>query len=118
MSTLSVAFTALSGLGGLAGIAAFFNVVIQRKRINAEARKIGVDADVVMSDQALKMYELARAEAQEAKQEARECRQRQIALEDHVDRLERIMRDAHLEPPPFQYPVLTIQPPHTASGEA
>lgn len=108
-NSLVLVFGFITSLGGLAGVAALINVRSQRGKINAEAKKIGVDADAVVSDKALEMYQLARTEAQEAKAEARECREKVMALEDHVDHLERIMRDSGLKPPPFHYPLLRIE---------
>ena len=65
LSTFQVIFGLLAALGGLAGAASLVSSVSQRVKINAEAKRIGVDADMVMSDKALEMYALARSEAQE-----------------------------------------------------
>lgn len=116
LSAFQIIFGALAGLGGLAGTASLVTSVSQRVKINAEAKRIGVDSDMVMSDKALEMYSLARSEAQEAKSEsqksrieARNCYLLVNALEDHVDHLTRLMRDNGMRPPKFRPPVLADQ---------
>lgn len=101
---ITTVFAAIAGLGGLAGISSLIKVNSERAKAKAEAKKIGVEADAIVSDQALEMYALARKEAQEAKEEAQECRRMVSALESHVDKLERIMWDNGLKPPLFKYP--------------
>ncbi|HEY5420930.1 MAG TPA: hypothetical protein VIL10_09355 [Marmoricola sp.] len=115
LSTFQVIFGLLAALGGLAGAASLVSSVSQRVKINAEAKRIGVDADMVMSDKALEMYALARSEAQEAKSEAagarmdsRNCWLLVDALRDHVDRLSRMMRDNGMKPPRFRAPDLVV----------
>lgn len=109
MNTLVAVFAAIGGLGGLGGLAALFYVTSTKRKINAEARKIGVDADDVISGRALEMYDRAMTEAREAKADAHRCHEKLDALEDHVDRLERLMRDAGLDPPPFRWPLLRVE---------
>lgn len=108
MTTLVAVFGLIGGIGGLGGLSALFYVTSTKRRLNAEARKIGVDADDVISGRALEMYDRVRNEAAEAKAEARACRAKVDALSDHVDHLNRIMRDAGLEPPVFHWPSLEI----------
>lgn len=105
MSAFQIAFGTVTCLGGLAGLAALLNALIQRRKIVAEADKIGVDSDLSISDHALDMYREARAEAREAKDEARDCRIMVNALLEHVDNLEDVMREAGLRPPPFAAPI-------------
>lgn len=107
MSALQTVFYGLASLGGLGTLASVINAMNAKSKIRAESKKIGVDADVVVSDQALKMYTLARKEAQEAKREAAECRRLVTALESHVDKLERIMWSNGLKPPLFTYTPLS-----------
>lgn len=108
MNTWVAVFAAIGGLGGLGGLTAAFYVTATKRKLNAEARKIGVDAEDVISGRALEMYDRVRQEASEARKEARECHARMDALEDHVDHLNRIMRDHGLDPPVFRWPLLFV----------
>lgn len=105
MSAFQIVFGVVTALGGLAGVAALLNALIQRRKIVAEAKKIGVDSDLSISAGALDMYREARTEAREAKDEARDCRIMVNALLDHVDELEDLMRKQGLHPPPFTSPI-------------
>lgn len=105
MTTFQIVFGIVTALGGFAGAATFYRALIERRKIDAQAKKIGVDADLSMSDRALDLYRTAHAEAREAKDEARDCRILVNALLDHVDDLEEIMRDAGLRPPRFVAPI-------------
>lgn len=102
---------ALAALGGLSGAAALADVYIRRNRskaeeakIKAEVDKIGIDGQVSISDRALEMYKLARADAKEARQRASYCQEKVDALENHTRVLRSVMRQHKLEPPPFQFP--------------
>ncbi len=106
MNTVTALFGLLGMVGGLGSLSAAFYVGVTRRKIGAEARLLGVNADDIMSGRALGMYDRAMKEAGEAKAEARACREKVDALEDHIDRLERMMRDAGLTPPPFRWPPL------------
>lgn len=108
MNALLAVFAALGAIGGLGGIAAVAYIGVTRRKINAEARKLGVEADDVLSGRALEMYDRAMSEARDAKTEAQSCRAELRALHDHVDRLERIMRNADLDPPAFRWPLYEI----------
>lgn len=105
MNAFQVIFGIITGLGGLAGVAALINARVQGRKIKAEAAKIGVDADLSVGAGALDMYREARTEAREAKEEARDCRVMVNALLEHVDELEDLMREAGLRPPPFSSPI-------------
>lgn len=102
---------ALAALGGLSGIAALGDVYIRRNRskaeeakIKAEVDKIGIDGDLSISDRALEMYKLARADAKEARTRASYCEAKVDALQEHTRVLRNVMRQHKLEPPPFQFP--------------
>lgn len=107
MNTFQIIFGTITSVGGLAGLAALMTAINQRRKIHAEATRIGVDSDMVISDKALDMYRLARLEAQEAKRESRNCQRMVEALRDHVDELEDLMRSAGMRPPPFVAPTMT-----------
>lgn len=109
MNGFQIAFAAITSLGGLAGVAALVNARMQKRKIEAEAKKIGVDADLSISDHALDMYREARNEAREAKDEARDCRIMVNALLDHVDALEDVMRENGLRPPKFNAPIPPVR---------
>lgn len=102
MNWLLGAFGVLSALGGFGGIAAGIKVFLDRKKIGAEAKKLGVETDDLLSGRAIEMFREARKESQEAKQEAKDatgavalCRTEVDSLRDHIDVLEKMMRDAN-----------------------
>lgn len=99
MTTLVAVFTAVSALGGLGGLAAFAYVSATRRKINAEAKKLDVDADVLLSGKALEMYD-------RVSKEAREARRRIAKLEAHIRELEEVLRKHGITPPPFRWPPL------------
>lgn len=109
--TLVGLFTAISALGGLGGLAAFAYVTATRRKINAEAKKLDVDADVLMSDRALEMYDRVTREAKDLRSQVGGCLARQSALEEHVRLLEDELRTHGIKPPPFRWPVLEIAKP-------
>lgn len=101
----------LAALGGLSGVAALADVYLRRNRtkaeeakIAAEVEKINIDGDISISDRALEMYKLARADAKEARQRVSYCEAKVDALMDHTRVLRSVMRRHQLEPPPFQFP--------------
>jgi len=104
MDSIQTFLLSVGVLGGLGGFAALADVYLRRNKTKAEEKKLGIDGDVSISDRALEMYKLARAEAQEAKLGAEFCRDKVDALEDHIDLLKHDMRKAGLNPPPFQFP--------------
>lgn len=106
MTTLVAVFGLIGGLGGLGGLGALFYVTSTKRKLNAEARKIGVDANDVISGRALEMYDKAMHRLEAAERKAEVCGQKVDALTDHVDHLNRIMRDAGMEPPAFRWPPL------------
>jgi hypothetical protein len=110
LSTFQIIFGLLTSLGGLAGLAALYSAILQKSKINAEAKRIGVDSDMVMSDKALEMYRMARNEAQEAKNDARNCQIMLRAVMVHVDDLERQMRNAGMRPAKFKPPIVGEEP--------
>lgn len=97
MNLLVAAFTAISAVGGLGGIAAFAYVSATRRKINAEAKKLDVDADVLMSKQAIELYD-------RVSREAKDARRRIARLETHVRELEDVLRRHGITPPPFRWP--------------
>lgn len=103
-----VFFAALGGLGGLGGLASLAYIGVTRQRIAAQARKIGVDADDVLSGRALDMYDRANKAAAVADAKAETCRAKLDAVLDHVDHLERLMRDAGMHPPQLVFPPTTV----------
>lgn len=116
MDGLTVVFGAIAAIGGAGGIVSLVLVTANRKKITAEARLIGVNADDVLSGRALEMYDRAMREATGAKTEVSSCREEVRALRTHVDilerhigRLEDQMIDAGLQPnqptpAPFHWP--------------
>jgi hypothetical protein len=110
MNTLPLIFAVLAAATGAGGISGLVRVFFDRRKVNAEAHKIGVDADDVLSGRALQMYDRAMTEAIDAKREVRYLNERLAALEDHVDILERLMRDGGLDPPPFSVPRMRFEP--------
>lgn len=108
MTVLTVVFAGIAALGGLGGFAAFLVVHDQRTKIRAEAKKLDVDADVLMSDRALELYDRVSREAKDARSRANSCEDRMDALEDHVNLLNRLVRDLGGNPPPFRYPILNL----------
>lgn len=103
MSTTLI-LAAIGVLVGSGGVGALINARRTNHKITAEARKLGVEADDVLLGRALEMYEKALAAAERAEQRAEQLGREVRALHDHVDRLERIMRDADLDPPAFLWP--------------
>lgn len=87
----------LTGLGGLAGLAALAAALMQRRKIQAEAEKVGADAAQVLTQTALGMLTLA-------KQESESVRAELAALRHHVGLLEGLMRGHNITPPPFVWP--------------
>lgn len=109
--TLLLVLGAVLGTGGIGGIGAVAYIRVTKTKIRAEARKIDVDADDVLLGRALEMYERVREAAERAESKADAAEQRAAenakevrALRDHVDHLERIMRNSGLTPPTFTYP--------------
>lgn len=116
MDGVVLLFGIFAAIGGLGGCAAVVSVFFQRKRFNAEARKLGVEGDVLISEKALQMYEHMHKEAVEAKAESTRCQRRIRVLEIHIQRLERHtmrleqqMREAGLQPAPFRFPLLSLE---------
>lgn len=99
MNALVAVFAAISALGGLSGLAAFAYVSVTRRKINAEANKLDVDAGALVSQQALEMYDRLRLELKEA-------RLRIGKLEGHVRDLEDVLRRHGINPPSFRWPPL------------
>lgn len=97
-------FATVGGIGGLSGIAAIAYIGVTRRKIRAEARQLDVSAEDVLSGRALEMYDRAMKAAQRAEQKAERAEHEVRALRDHVDHLERIMRDAGLTPPVYAPP--------------
>lgn len=92
MSPLVVLFGGISALGGLTGIATFAYVTATRRKINAEAAKLEVEPNVLLSQAAMEMYDrvTARLRETEAKNER---------LETHVRELETVLREHGITPP-------------------
>jgi len=107
VTTLVGVFTAISALGGLGGLGALFYVGVTRRKINAEARKLEVEPDVLISQQAMNMYD-------RVSREAKDARQRADALAAHVIELETILREHGIVPPPFRWPPLGLVNDDTA----
>lgn len=101
MTTLVAVFTAVSALGGLGGLVAFAYVSVTRRKINAEARKLEVEPDVLLSKQAMEMYDRVSREAKDATARA-------DALAAHMIELEQILRQHGITPPPFRWPPITV----------
>jgi hypothetical protein len=101
MTTLVAVFTAISALGGLGGLAAFAYVSVTRRKINAEARKLEVEPDVLISQQAMEMYDRMAKRAKDAEAKA-------DALAAHIVELERVLREHGITPPPFRWPPLGL----------
>lgn len=105
MNWLTVLFAALGALGTFGGVGSLFYVRATSRKLNAEAHKYGVDADVALSGQALEWLKETRQMAVEADAKAERCGRKLDALEDYVsDVLEPMMREANLHPPPFVWP--------------
>lgn len=108
MSTVTIIFAGIAALGGLGGFAALAYVGVTRRKIAAEAKKLDVDADVLLSGKALEMYDRVSKEAKDARGEAQNARARIGALEAHVRELESVLRSHGITPPPFRWPPLEI----------
>lgn len=108
MSGFETFFGALAAIGGLGGGASLVQMLLTRRKFAAEAKKLGVEADDLISGRALEMYDRAMKAADNAEKKVQACRDELDALRDHVDHLERIMRDAGLTPPPFRWPLLHL----------
>lgn len=114
MTVWAIVFGMLGGIGGISGIAAGIYIVPTYRKLKADAKKVGVETDILLSGKALEMYDRAMGEATAAKTEAagaREeaaaarrgtqlCRDEVDLLRDHIDGLEDMMRAANLVPPP------------------
>lgn len=101
MNTLSTLFVGLSALGGLGGLAAFFYVRATRSEINARARKHHIEADVLVAQQTMELYDRVATEARDATRRAATAMRRVRALEEHVVVLNSIVRALGGDPPPF-----------------
>lgn len=108
MTSLVAVLTAVSALGGLGTLATFFYVRAMRRKINAQAAVLEVEPDVLLSKQAMEMYDRMASEAREHKVEARSCAQEKAALFDHVRVLEDMIRKRGGKPPTFRAPT-TLQ---------
>lgn len=108
MNALTLVFAGFAGLGGLGGFVALFLVRSNRKKIDAEARLLGVKADDVLSGRALEMYDRAIKAAESADSRAARCNEKVDALERHVGKLEREMRAAGMTPEPFVWPLYQV----------
>lgn len=111
MSTFLAVFGSLGALGGLGGLVTFLNARATRVKLKAEADKISnearvadVSADDILLGRALEMYEKAMQAAERAEARVAQLDTQVRALRDHVDHLERIMRDEGLDPPKFLWP--------------
>lgn len=111
MNSVLVAFSIISGLGGLAGFSSFLLWRAQNRKLTAEGRKLDIEGDVLMSDKALEMYEAMSKRAQSAEikadaadKKASECIRGTYELIEHIYVLRRLMADHNIEPPPFQFP--------------
>lgn len=94
MSTLSQVFTVVSGLGTLGTLAVFFYVREMRRKLLAEAKKLEVEPEVLLSQQAMDMFDrvVRQLRTAEAKNER---------LEAHVRELEVVLRQHNITPPPW-----------------
>lgn len=108
MSTLTALFGVLGAVGGVGGIATLAYIGRTRQKIGAEARKIGVEADDVISGRAMEMYDRVLKELNAAKARQTSLEELVGALRDHVDVLESLMRANNLTPPRFVAPAPVV----------
>lgn len=101
MTTLVAVFTALSTIGTLGGLSAFFYVRANLTKIRAEAKKLEVEPDVLISQQAMEMYDRMAQRAKDAEAKA-------DALAAHIVELEQVLREHGITPPPFRWPPLGL----------
>lgn len=101
----------LVAVGGFTGLAAPIVVLVQRRKINAEADKIVAETDktdvdrvAVISDTALDLMAAAKKTADEALGKVDDLTAEVNALRRHVARLERMLNDAGIRPPAFTWP--------------
>lgn len=111
MTTFLAVLGAVGALGGFGGLVAFLNARAVRGKLEAEADKINnearvadVSADDILLGRALEMYEKAMQAAERAEVRVAQLDCQVRALRDHVDHLERIMRNEGLDPPKFEWP--------------
>ena len=95
---------ALVAVGGLVGLSSPIVVLLQRRKINAEAKKTGVDAAAVISDTAIELLQAAKVTATEAKVDVEKLGGEVRALRRHVARLEELLARHGIEAPPFVWP--------------
>lgn len=93
----------LVAVGGVTGLATPVVVLMQRRKIRAEADKVGVDAASVISDTALELMTAAKASADAANSKVDDLTGEVDALRRHVARLEHLLQDAGIDPPVFTW---------------
>lgn len=102
----------LIGSGGLFGV---FTLVQTRRKLSADADKVGVDATAVLTGEALDMVREARDQAKDAREQAKATAdlarrtaaaadRRMDAMSAHIIKLERMVRMLGESPPPFAWP--------------
>lgn len=87
---VATVITAL-GAGGLVSLLLYR---VQRSKTVAETDKITTDGEVSLSAEVRQWFTEARLATERAEMKANRCSARIEQLEDHIDNLERLMRDA------------------------
>lgn len=94
----------LAVLGGLSFLSTPIVVLLQRRKIKAEASKTGADAAAVLTESAISVLNEVRTEAKGLRAELGEARAEIRALRRHLTKVESILRVAGLEVPEFAWP--------------
>ena len=94
MNTVIVVASLVSALGGIAGGVSVYQMRAQKRQINAQAKKLEVEPEVLLSQQAMDMFD--RVVKQLRTEEAKSAR-----LEAHVRELEDVLRKHGITPPPW-----------------
>lgn len=85
---------ALGALGGVAGLGGLLVVLAQRRLINAKAKRQGVDATAVLSETAIELLNEVRRELEITQSKVE-------ALQEHVMKMEVLLREKGVTPPVF-----------------
>lgn len=99
MSGWQIFALVMSSLAGLGVVGSFLYIRETRRKITAEAKKLEVEPEVLLSQQAMEMYDRLRAELKDTQQELRSERTARERVESHVRELEDELRRHGITPP-------------------
>ena len=97
-----------SGVAALSVLGTFLYVRETKRKIAAEAKKLEVEPEVLLSQSAMEMLREARIDAKSARSEAKESKAYANALAAHVVELETVLRGHGITPPPFRWPPIGL----------